>query len=244
MNATNTEVVEIKKVYKHPLYKYPHTYNDVAVLELGRRIEYDFARFGDSPTCIDQGLEKVGKLATVQGYGSTEKGVKGSLTETQVTVISNNRCSEIMRANISTSQSVRERLVGSLPLGLNYGLMCGQGLYNPETSQFSDACKGDSGGPLFQKSPENWTTLIGIVSGGIDCYKGVPGWYTRVESFTTWIRCIVDQSVNFGNEYKKVTDACRPVVQEAPRCDDVLNDPEEALFDLRGLNVKDVCAGF
>ena len=122
--------------------------------------------------------------------------------------------------------------------------MCGQGLYNPETSQFSDACKGDSGGPLFQANTENRTTLIGIVSGGIDCYKGVPGWYTRVESFTHWIRCIVDQSVNFANEYKKVTDACRPVVQEAPHCEDVLNDPEEALFDLRELNVKDVCAGF
>ena len=41
VNATNTLVVDIKMVYTHPFYKYPHTNNDVAVLELGRRIEYD-----------------------------------------------------------------------------------------------------------------------------------------------------------------------------------------------------------
>ena len=38
------ETVEIRKVYRHPDYKYPRLYNDVAVLELGRRIEYDFKR--------------------------------------------------------------------------------------------------------------------------------------------------------------------------------------------------------
>ena len=38
------ETVEIRKVYRHPDYRYPRLYNDVAVLELGRRIEYDFER--------------------------------------------------------------------------------------------------------------------------------------------------------------------------------------------------------
>ena len=38
----------MKKVYKHPLYKYPSLYNDVAVIELGRRIEYNYEKFGDS----------------------------------------------------------------------------------------------------------------------------------------------------------------------------------------------------
>ena len=38
------ELVEIRKVYRHPRYKFPRLYNDVAVLELGRRIEYDFKR--------------------------------------------------------------------------------------------------------------------------------------------------------------------------------------------------------
>ena len=60
-------VVEIKKVYRHPLYKAPSLYNDLAVGEFGRRLEYDFDKFGDSPTCLntkDRDIE--GEIATVQ----------------------------------------------------------------------------------------------------------------------------------------------------------------------------------
>ena len=58
----------MKKVYKHPLYEYPSLYNDVAVIELGRRIEYDFDKYGDSPTCMarPEQTEIEGKIATVQ----------------------------------------------------------------------------------------------------------------------------------------------------------------------------------
>jgi hypothetical protein len=55
VNTTFTELVEVKRVYKHPLYRFPMQYNDVAVMELGRRVEYNFEKFGDSPSCIDQG---------------------------------------------------------------------------------------------------------------------------------------------------------------------------------------------
>ena len=76
-------------MYQHPGYRYGSTlYDDVAVLELGRRVEYGFGKFGDTPTCMDQGLfEKEGRLATVQGFGVTENGTKGALLEANVTVI-------------------------------------------------------------------------------------------------------------------------------------------------------------
>ena len=32
----------MKKVYKHPHYRYPSLYDDIAMIELGRRIEYNF----------------------------------------------------------------------------------------------------------------------------------------------------------------------------------------------------------
>ena len=38
------ESVEVRNVYKHPGYTTGRLYNDLAVLELGRRIEYDFER--------------------------------------------------------------------------------------------------------------------------------------------------------------------------------------------------------
>ena len=46
-----------------------------SAMTTGRRIEYDFDKFGDSPVCLDQGKEEiVGKIATVQGYGLNEHG--------------------------------------------------------------------------------------------------------------------------------------------------------------------------
>ena len=48
------ETVEIRKVYRHPNYKYPRLYNDVAVLELGRRIEYDFKRSNYIPHFLNK----------------------------------------------------------------------------------------------------------------------------------------------------------------------------------------------
>ena len=40
-NTKFIETIEIKRVYIHPNYHYPSLYNDVAVLELGRRIAFD-----------------------------------------------------------------------------------------------------------------------------------------------------------------------------------------------------------
>ena len=63
--------MEIKRVFKHPYYKYPNLYNDIALLELGRRVVYDYNLYGDSPSCIDKGMELEGKLGNIQGSGLT-----------------------------------------------------------------------------------------------------------------------------------------------------------------------------
>ena len=44
------ESVEVRNVYRHPDYRTRRLYNDVAVLELGRRIEYDFDRSCQIPS--------------------------------------------------------------------------------------------------------------------------------------------------------------------------------------------------
>ena len=39
----------------------------MVVIELGRRVEFDFTKYGHTPTCLDRGdQELVGKIATVQ----------------------------------------------------------------------------------------------------------------------------------------------------------------------------------
>ena len=40
----NQELLEMKKVYTHPNYVYPSLYDDIAVVELGRRIVYDYEK--------------------------------------------------------------------------------------------------------------------------------------------------------------------------------------------------------
>jgi secreted trypsin-like serine protease len=51
----------------------------------------------------------------------------------------------------------------------------------------TDACKGDSGGPLILTYGE--PVLVGIVSWGKGCGRpGEPGYYVRVDHFLDWIR--------------------------------------------------------
>merc|ERR1711953_899672 len=246
-NTPYKELVEIKRVYKHPNYRFPNLYNDVAVLELGRRIEYNFTKFGDSPSCLPKKeFEVINKIATVQGYGVTESGTKGDLLETNVTVITNKYCKEILQANVTKDQNNAKKILKALPLGLDYGLMCAQGIFKEDKNIYTGSCKGDSGGPLTQRDEQDRTTLIGIVSGGIDCGKGYPGWYTRVEYYKEWIQCIIDKSIQFNNNYDKVHTNCAQLERtprKQPDCKELVADVDVSLFDLRdiGATPEEIC---
>ena len=240
-NQEYQEVVEIKRHFMHPFYDFL-LYDDITVLELGRRVEYNFEKIGDTPACMDQGnFQKEGNMATVQGFGLTELGTKGSLLETNVAVITNEECKEILRSNVSTAtdNSAARKISKALPVGLEYSMMCAHGMYNEAKGIFRGACKGDSGGPLSQLDSNYRSTLIGIVSGSIDCGKGYPGFYTRVEYYQNWIYCIFKESVQFeGNRTKEETEkVCKKLIEDEPgpsKCKEILDDTGAELFDLRG----------
>ena len=233
--------MEIKKVYKHPLYTYPNLYNDVAVVELGRRIDYDFDKFGDSPICLDKPDQNhEGEIATVQGYGVKADGSRGRLLEANVNVISNELCKEYFNYNSTLDKAIKRKIDTALPNGLNYGLLCAQGKQNKK-GIFSGACKGDDGGPLTVQDRKDRKTLIGIVSGGVGCGRGIPGWYTKVSFFYPWIDCVIQTSLNTNGNYHKVQETCDKVAENLkPEClteDDILfND-----FDLRSEGI-DLCS--
>ena len=59
-------MIETKNVYIHPNYKFPSMYSDIALLELGRRVVYDYDNFGDTPACLDHDLDLDKKLVVIQ----------------------------------------------------------------------------------------------------------------------------------------------------------------------------------
>lgn len=67
----------IKKSYRHPFYKYPQTYNDIAISQLDRRVNYKFWQNQQIPSCLPNSDEDfTNKTASVQGYGKTQYGIK------------------------------------------------------------------------------------------------------------------------------------------------------------------------
>jgi len=222
-NTQNKELIEMKKAYIHPHYTYPSLYDDIAVVELGRRIVYDYDKFGDSPFCLDQGEKTFyEEIATVQGYGLTEDGVNGDLLETNVTIINNQQCLRQFESNITNTlnkATILTQLCKALPTGLNDGFLCAQGIQSDEDPLlFSGSCKGDSGGPLIGNGLEDKRTLIGIVSGGLGCGEGYPGWYTKVAFHKDWISCIIDMSLQFSNNQQRVEEVCNKRAKRSERC--------------------------
>ena len=62
---------------------------------------------------------------------------------------------------------------------------------------------------LFPK--DGRSTLIGIVSGGIGCGDGFPSWYTKVSFYKDWISCIIEKSLEFDYNQKKVENECNKI---------------------------------
>ena len=58
------EDIEFKKVYRHPNYQAETLYNDVAVLEFGRRTLANVAKTNTTPDCIDPGIDLTKQVGT------------------------------------------------------------------------------------------------------------------------------------------------------------------------------------
>ena len=168
----------------------------------------------------------------MQGYGVTENGTRGRLLEVNVTVIDNEECTEQLKYN-ATRGLVRNKLK-ALPRGIiGLGLFCTQGEKDEVTGRFDASCKGDSGGPLLTSDPGNEArqTLIGVVSGGAGCGRGVPSWYTRISYHADWFNCIIDKTINYlkegnhkrGFTQRKVEEDCQDYIQSEPPCTDQNN---------------------
>ena len=171
----------IKSVKIHERYSQNGTtrispLNDIAIITLDRRI----TRKNIVPICLPKqpkDVSKTGSLGAVAGWGTTSRWGGGGVDKLQFTLIptkSHEECRELYRKQAPESMVTITR-----------DMLCGG---NEET----DACRGDSGGPLMYKA--DWTDnkfeVWGLVSfGPASCAnKALPGVYTRVDQYIDWIK--------------------------------------------------------
>lgn len=185
-NIQNPPFIDLKilRIITHPNYQSPSKYNDIALMELEKTIQFNRVI---QPACLwtRSDLKESGNRATISGWGaSTEDSLVGSpdLKAANVDVLDDALCNRTLSvitnrnwAGISNHQVCAGNLTGG-----------------------PDSCQGDSGIPLQVKIllPETFTYnlyyIYGVASFGKGCTRPkLPGIYTKVSSFLDWIEPIV-----------------------------------------------------
>ncbi|XP_040606692.1 transmembrane protease serine 7 isoform X2 [Mesocricetus auratus] len=162
-------VSPVRRIVVHEYYNSQTFDYDIALLQLSIAWPETLKQL-IQPICIPPAGQKLrsGEKCWVTGWGRRhEADKKGSpvLQQAEVELIDQTVC-------VSTYGIITSRMLCA-------GVMSGK----------SDACKGDSGGPLScrRKSDGRWI-LTGIVSWGHGCGRpDFPGVYTRVSNFVPWI---------------------------------------------------------
>ena len=112
------------------------------MLEVGRRMLFDFKKYGDSPLCIKEVKNQVGKVSLVQGFGLTADCEESrEFLQTHVTILSNEKCGKILQHNISSHLINYHKLTspttGSLKYGITDQIICTLGIEDEDTKHIS-----------------------------------------------------------------------------------------------------------
>ncbi|XP_042068838.1 transmembrane protease serine 9 [Haplochromis burtoni] len=164
-NAVSRTVTQI---IKHPNYNSGTNDNDVCLLQLSSPVTFNNYI---SPVCLaaSDSIFYSGVNSWVTGWGSTREGASvpsPNLMEVQVPVVGNRKC--------NCDYGVGSITDNMICAGLSAG--------------GKDSCQGDSGGPMVSKQNGRWIQA-GVVSFGEGCARpNLPGVYTRVSQYQTWIR--------------------------------------------------------
>lgn len=188
--SPSPQEMEVDNVVFHPNYSNPKPFqNDIAVIKLTSEVvENDFVSFVCLPYIDDKENYATNRFggefaeSTVAGWGATTGTGRRPATELQyltVNVTDSDDCKDIYaeRGGVLTSTQI-----------------CAGG------EAGKDSCVGDSGSGLMrlvlddEVSPFYQSHLIGVVSFGprFCGTEGVPGVYSRVNSFLDWILDTVD----------------------------------------------------
>jgi uncharacterized repeat protein (TIGR01451 family) len=166
LSQPSLERIAVARIVRYPLPTQPTIeHGDVALLQLVTPAR-------QQPIALDQADQPLlppGSQAMIAGWGDRLLGAAQDFPVTahqvQVPLLSLDACREAYGDEISD------------------GMLCAG-----EADGGSDACRGDSGGPLMVVDPKLGWRHIGIVSYGMDCAApDFPGVYMRTAAFTNWV---------------------------------------------------------
>ncbi|XP_071977976.1 serine protease 33-like [Engystomops pustulosus] len=192
--STTKLIIPVKTIRVHPMYRGDGTSGDLALLELASPVTYNY---NIQPICLPSPEQTFpdGMMCWVTGWGDTAEGVPLAfpyvLQEVELPLINASACDAMFKAvyNITNATAiVQDDMICA-------GYREGQ----------KDGCQGDSGGPLACQLGSSWF-LVGVVSWGDGCARpGEPGVYTKVSSFSSWIREITDLDATSGKRLNVTT---------------------------------------
>ncbi|GJQ73786.1 hypothetical protein Trydic_g18726 [Trypoxylus dichotomus] len=175
-NDSDVQTFDVINTFVHPLYNQSSFYNDIALLELNKPINYTR---GVMPACLQNSFDFGNPTLWATGWGTLYYGGESSnvLQKVDLQQFSTKECN-------GKAYGRQRRLSNGI---LDEMQICAG---NPE--QGKDTCQGDSGGPLQIKMFDhlNIYKIVGITSFGIKCGI-IQGIYTRVSHYLPWIEDIV-----------------------------------------------------
>ncbi|MGF1725102.1 S1 family peptidase [Photobacterium nomapromontoriensis] len=198
-SANRASSVAVREIVIHPAYNLSRFANDIAILKLSgplpnsalpimlassrdqERVDLAFAN-----GWVDNG-ERVANLL-VSGWGTTQLNESNSgatrLRQTLLSGMPDSRCDSLWGGNIRQGDHAIFLCAGSV---------------SPDLAR--DSCFGDSGGPLVWQDPQSvgdrdfGLRLVGLVSFGEGCAGRLPGVYTEVAHYRSWIESEVGGGV-------------------------------------------------
>ncbi|OAN14270.1 hypothetical protein A3K86_11880 [Photobacterium jeanii] len=189
-STTSSNAISVTAALQNSSYNASRFSNDIAILKLAqpapanakpiliatsdqqRRANSEFSNGYNAGGTSPENL-------LVSGWGSTSATGSSSATNLQQTLLTgvpDNTCSAQWGSGVNDSEA--DIFVCAI---------------TPSPSVVRDSCFGDSGGPLVWQDPQRagdadfGLRLVGLVSFGDGCASSLPGVYTEVQGFVSWI---------------------------------------------------------
>ncbi|CAH1984237.1 unnamed protein product [Acanthoscelides obtectus] len=161
--------LNIKQYKIHDEYDYSTKYNDIALIEVEQKIQFSERV---RPACLYWNNGDPEDEMWVIGWGKTtidqEDDKTVTLQKARVSAVSVSECNSTYRDRTMRTRTIRSSQICAI-------------------GNSTDACGGDSGGPLQVENKDCSFSIVGVISYGMGCGGVVPAVYTRVSRYIDWI---------------------------------------------------------